>query len=113
ARGYSMKKLTKRRLLRFRREVWRIVAGNTIQEDVRLHAQRRRSTMRFGILAAALVVGIALSGCSGSPSATPMAPPVGGSASSPGAQGVYNWQDVPRGQQVPVSAARFDQGGYQ
>ena len=31
----------------------------------------------------------------------------------PGSAGVYQWQDVPVGQQVPVQRAVFDQGGYQ
>ena len=31
----------------------------------------------------------------------------------PGSAGVYQWQDVPAGQQVPVTRAVFDQGGYQ
>jgi hypothetical protein len=39
----------------------------------------------------------------------PVAAPVGGVPS----QGVYNWQDVPRGQQVPINRAVFDQAGYQ
>lgn len=29
------------------------------------------------------------------------------------ASGVYQWQDVPQGQQVPITHASFDQGGYQ
>lgn len=30
-----------------------------------------------------------------------------------GAGGVYNWQDVPANQQVGITRAQFDQGGYQ
>ena len=30
-----------------------------------------------------------------------------------GGSGVYQWQDVPANQQVPISRAVFDQGGYQ
>jgi hypothetical protein len=43
-----------------------------------------------------------------------MAPPV--SAPPPVAQSngeVYQWQDVPKGQEIPVTRAVFDQGGYQ
>lgn len=32
---------------------------------------------------------------------------------STGQGGVYNWQDVPAGQQVFIAQAQFDQGGYQ
>ena len=47
------------------------------------------------------------------PPATPVtiAQPTDG---APGqAAGVYNWTDVPVNQQVPISRAVFDQGGYQ
>ena len=73
---------------------------------------------------AALAVGIA--GCSPQPAVT-MAPPVQApmqgqvamgqpgqmGAPAQGAAGVFNWQDVPVNQQVPVIRAVFDQGGYQ
>ena len=43
-----------------------------------------------------------------------MAPPV--SAPPPAAPSngeVYQWQDVPKGQEIPITRAVFDQGGYQ
>ena len=44
-----------------------------------------------------------------------MAPPMQGGGASASAQNgsVYNWTDVPQGQQVPINRAVFDQGGYQ
>lgn len=39
-----------------------------------------------------------------------MAPPMNQGQQS---AGVYQWQEVPRGQQVPIIRATFDQGGYQ
>src|SRR5262245_21015932 len=62
---------------------------------------------------AALLIG--LTGCA-SQRPVAMAPPVApmpANGAAPGAGGVFNWQDVPRGQQVPISRAVFDQGGYQ
>lgn len=40
-----------------------------------------------------------------------MAPPQGGMTQA--GNSVFQWQDVPPGQQVPVARAAFDQGGYQ
>lgn len=40
-----------------------------------------------------------------------MAPPV--ATNSAQGAGVYQWQDVPANQQVPITRATFDQGGYQ
>jgi hypothetical protein len=40
-----------------------------------------------------------------------MAPPVASNNAQGG--GVYQWQDVPANQQVPITRATFDQGGYQ
>jgi hypothetical protein len=40
-----------------------------------------------------------------------MAPPV--AANNAQGAGVYQWQDVPANQQVPIVRATFDQGGYQ
>ena len=40
-----------------------------------------------------------------------MAPPV--TANNGQGTGVYQWQDVPANQQVPIIRATFDQGGYQ
>ena len=76
-----------------------------------------------------LPAGIVAAGC-GSPQMPPVsqAPPI--SANMPsgynappmqanaqmqpqGSAGVYQWQDVPLNQQVPISRAVFDQGGYQ
>jgi hypothetical protein len=37
----------------------------------------------------------------------------GGIANNGADNSVYNWRDVPAGQQVPVQTAKFDQGGYQ
>lgn len=89
------------------------------------------------VLAAGALAGSLLTGCgSNNPQPVNMAPPVanngdyqanaplngqqvGGQAMAPPVNGgqaggnVYAWQDVPRGQQVPVRMARFDQGGYQ
>src|SRR5262249_52498746 len=87
----------------------------------------------LAVSAAAALVG--LTGCAGQPPPARMAPPVAmqqpaappvamqqpgappmgamPAANGAQAQGVYDWRDVPRGQQVPVSHASFDQGGYQ
>jgi hypothetical protein len=76
------------------------------------------------LLAAAIVVGtLGLVGCSHTTYVQPpvaQAPPMNsgvpvssGGPGGPGTAGVYQWQDVPSGQQVPVSRAIFDQGGYQ
>jgi hypothetical protein len=58
----------------------------------------------------------AIVGCSSRQPTYAPAPPVGGPVSSAAPQGnagVYNWRDVPAGQQVPIVKALFDQGGYQ
>ncbi len=39
--------------------------------------------------------------------------PQGGGGGQAGQGSVYNWADVPAGQQVPIIRAVFDQGGYQ
>jgi hypothetical protein len=44
--------------------------------------------------------------------APPVAPPAP-VAAAPGSGGVFDWHDVPQGQQVPINRAVFDQGGYQ
>src|SRR5437762_3544859 len=80
---------------------------------------RERTTMKplFRVLAVACLAGLV--GCGGGsrysqPMAPPVAPPSAMPVSAPaGSQGVYNWQEVPQGQQVPVSRAVFDQAGYQ
>jgi hypothetical protein len=70
-------------------------------------------TKHFGVLGLALV---GLVGCT-QPRPVTMAPPVAPPApvaAAPASNGeVYNWRDVPAGQQVPVTRAVFDQGGYQ
>ncbi len=81
-------------------------------------------------LVAVSVLGLSLlAGCS-QPRPVTMAPPVaanpgyaapqGGYAAPPGAMaanapadGVFQWQDVPANQEVPIIRATFDQGGYQ
>lgn len=56
---------------------------------------------------------LVLAGC-GSPQPRVMAPPVQSMAPVQSQNGgTYQWQDVPAGQQVPISRAVFDQGGYQ
>ena len=68
----------------------------------------------------------ALAGCSHNNPPVMMAPPANpvtisqpmgqnpGMVQSPGGQnGAYNWTDVPVGQQVQITRAVFDQGGYQ
>ncbi|MDX1933735.1 MAG: hypothetical protein SFU56_14145 [Capsulimonadales bacterium] len=59
---------------------------------------------------------VSVAGCS-RPQPVTMAPPVPQppvqQAPAPGSAGVFNWQDVPQGQQVPINRAIFDQGGYQ
>ena len=70
------------------------------------------NTMRFGVLGLSAV---GLAGCmSQQPVAMspPVAPPPAMTAQASNGQ-VYNWRDVPAGQQVPISRAVFDQGGYQ
>src|SRR2546422_9534954 len=73
--------------------------------------------------AAAALCAAILAGCARQQPVT-MAPPMGGGgpmgsvASAPpvpggGQNNIYNWQDVPVNQQVPVNRAAFDQGGYQ
>src|SRR5438034_1084223 len=57
---------------------------------------------------------------SGSPRSSSSSSKAGLSRATPGgmqpagapSMGVYQWQDVPQGQQVPVNRATFDQGGY-
>jgi len=74
---------------------------------------------------------LALFGCSHPQPTATMAPPVaqqmggapvnggmngtmnGGNGGGMAQGGVYNWQDVPAGQQVGIARAQFDQGGYQ
>ena len=95
---------------------------------------------RSALFAAAVGMGaLTLAGCGGQrQAAAPMAPPVMQSAPmtqnapmtqaappmsngmggsnipvSMGQGGVYNWQDVPAGQQVGIAQGQFDQGGYQ
>jgi len=41
-----------------------------------------------------------------------MAPPVS-ATSSPPSSSVFNWQEIPVNQQVPITRAVFDEGGYQ
>src|SRR2546423_8340594 len=65
----------------------------------------------------ALLGTMLVAGCHSNQPVT-MAPPVGGATPPPSAGQVtggqvYNWPDVPQGQQIPVSRASFDQGGYQ
>lgn len=71
------------------------------------------TTMRFGVLGLAAT---GLAGCT-QPRPVVMAPPVAPpppAMTAPVSNGeVYNWKDVPAGQQVPVTRAVFDQGGYQ
>src|SRR5439155_25986868 len=73
---------------------------------------RRRMTQRwFPAAAAALLFGLA--GCYSTrpvAMAPPIAPPA---AAAPGSGGVFDWRQVPQGQQVPITRAVFDQGGYQ
>ncbi|HLJ55123.1 MAG TPA: hypothetical protein VKT77_08780 [Chthonomonadaceae bacterium] len=69
------------------------------------------------MLAAAAALALFATGCG--PSAPPMsqAPPIAVSQpqmTTPVSNGsVYQWQDVPVNQQVPITRAVFDQGGYQ
>jgi len=43
-----------------------------------------------------------------------MAPPVSGAAgAAPSGNSVFNWTEVPQNQDVPITRAAFDQGGYQ
>jgi hypothetical protein len=71
-------------------------------------------------------VALALSGCSHNAPPVAMAPPAtpvtisqpmdqSGGLQNAGMQsaGAYNWTDVPVGQQVQITRAAFDQGGYQ
>jgi hypothetical protein len=71
------------------------------------------NTMRFGVLGLAAT---GLAGCT-QPRPVVMAPPVAPpqpAMAAPVSNGeVYNWRDVPAGQQVPITRAVFDQGGYQ
>src|SRR5207247_9122596 len=99
----------------------------TFLSSVPDHAGRGKGAGMSGryILACAAVAAlVAAAGCA-SQRPVSMAPPIGpapqvGMAPPGGMQpagapsmGVYQWQDVPQGQQVPVSRATFDQGGYQ
>ena len=68
-------------------------------------------TMRFTTLG---LMALGLAGCVAQKPvvmAPPVAPPAPAAATSNGQ--VYNWRDVPTGQEVPVTRAVFDQGGYQ
>lgn len=68
-------------------------------------------------LVALVALGIAAAGCA--PRTTTMAPPVSqpmppvAQAGMADAGQVYQWQDVPPNQEVPINRAVFDQGGYQ
>jgi hypothetical protein len=66
-------------------------------------------------LVAGMALFAAVSGCEPSrPPATAMAPPVASPPpQSSGEAVVYNWKDVPNGQEVPIVRNMFDQGGYQ
>lgn len=68
-------------------------------------------TMRFAALG---LTALGLAGCVAQKPvvmAPPVAPPAPAAAVSNGQ--VYNWRDVPTGQEVPITRAVFDQGGYQ
>ena len=70
------------------------------------------NTLRFGVLGLATV---GLAGCM-QPRPVTMAPPVAPpppAMTAPGSGEAYNYKDVPSGQQVPITRAVFDQGGYQ
>ncbi len=68
-------------------------------------------TMRFATMG---LSALGLAGCVAQKPvvmAPPVAPPAPAVAASNGQ--VYNWRDVPTGQEVPITRAVFDQGGYQ
>jgi hypothetical protein len=72
-------------------------------------------------LGVALAAGISLAaGTAFAQDETSMAPPVQSSApaalgagTNAAADSVFNWQEIPANQQVPLTRAAFDQGGYQ
>ncbi len=75
-----------------------------------------------GVLSFALVAGISLAaGTVFADDPTSMAPPIETSAPAGGfnsgtnaaADSVFNWREIPTDQQVPLTRAAFDQGGYQ
>ncbi len=75
-----------------------------------------------GVLSFALAAGISLAaGTAFADDPTSMAPPIETSAPAGGfnsgtnaaADSVFNWQEIPADQQVPLTRAAFDQGGYQ
>lgn len=102
-------------------------AGDTPKGTVDSMKRSSNSTFRYagGTLAVASALLLVSAGCSrqapvamAPPVQPAMAPPMagggmGGGMQPNGSAGVYQWQDVPVGQQVPVTRAVFDQGGYQ
>lgn len=76
-----------------------------------------KRTIRITLFSGSLMT-LGLSGCATQRPVT-MAPPVAAPPAvaapvQPGANNnVYDWRDVPKGQQVPINRAVFDQGGYQ
>jgi len=74
-----------------------------------------RNRQSFSIVVAAIALLAFAGGCSRQQPVT-MAPPVAPPPpvnQAPGSTNVYDWHDVPVGQQVPINRAVFDQGGYQ
>ena len=69
----------------------------------------------LALSAALALVALAAGGCSSRQSApVTMAPPISAPADASAQNGgVFQWQDVPQGQQIPITRAVFDQGGYQ
>jgi len=85
------------------------------------NASWKKNTSR-GVLSFALAAGISLAaGTAFADDPTSMAPPIETSAPAGGfnsgtnaaADSVFNWQEIPADQQVPLTRAAFDQGGYQ
>lgn len=71
------------------------------------------TTMRFAVSSLSLAA-IGLTGCATQRPPQAMAPPVPAQAPvQAGVNNVYDWHDVPAGQQIPLTRAAFDQGGYQ
>jgi hypothetical protein len=72
----------------------------------------------YGGLSLAAVVGLSLATAAIADDPTSMAPPIETSNSQAfstdaSANSVFNWQEIPANQQVPLTRAAFDQGGYQ
>ncbi len=95
-------------------------------DDAGKPAGEIKLTRRLNLTSSVAIICLAgLAGCGPSYNNMPVnaAPPMaqqmpndnnnGGGAMAQGSGGIFQWEQVPAGQQVPITSASFDQGGYQ